>query len=154
MRRPRVRFTVRGLIATVAILAASAAALRPWLRDRGPLPLSRSLLLRGVAEPVALADSNFYDDNGGFSLRFVDSRGACLDVRLEEGKGNLDCVIYVGSFGRRGGRALAESGVDERALLGLLQRWAGRAGAKPMPWAIGNGNTCALRLLYVLQERG
>ncbi len=87
-----------------------------------------------MVEPITIVDGMSFDDGGSKGLRFADARGAVRDVCLEdtrvweddpnvlEGHHN----VILNSFFPRGERArrVAISGVEERALLGLLERWA------------------------------
>jgi hypothetical protein len=120
--------------------AALLAALSLWAvwwcvrPARGPAPLRASPYLRDVVEPITIVDALSFDDGGSNGLRFADSRGTVKDVCLEdsliwdddpnvlEGHHN----IIMNSFFPRGEHTyrVPISGVEERALLGLLERWA------------------------------
>jgi hypothetical protein len=119
------------------LMAAGLAGWAVWpilsLR-RGPAPLNRSPYLADVVEPITIVEGMSFDDGGSQGLRFKDARGVVKDVCLEdtriwednprilEGHHN----IIMNSFFPRGDKArrVPISGVEERALLGLLDRWS------------------------------
>ncbi len=102
----------------------------------GPAPLSQSPFLSDVVEPITIVFTMSFDDGGSQGLRFADARGTVRNVCLEntlvwadepkvqEGHHN----ILLNSFYPHGDQAqrVPISGVEERALLGLLERWASR----------------------------
>jgi hypothetical protein len=119
------------------VLAVALSFWATWssLRlGRGPAPLDQSPFLSDVVEPITIVDAMSFDDGGSRGLRFADARGAVRDVCLEdtpawedgpnilEGHHN----IIMNSFFPHGDRArrVPISGAEERALLGLLERWA------------------------------
>lgn len=136
-----------------------SAALSLWAAwsslptGRGPVPLHRSSFLRDVVEPITIVNAMSFDDGGSQGLRFKDARGVLKDVCLEdtrvweddpvalEGHHN----IILNSFFPRGEGAqrVPVSGVEERALLGLLDRWARQ-----------DPNAMTLEQRHELHERG
>jgi hypothetical protein len=126
----------RLIVACVALLIALSlwAVRSTLLAARGPARLGQSPFLRDVVEPITIVDAISFDDGGSKGLRFADARGTVRDVYLEdtrvweddpnvlEGHHNL----ILDSFFPRGERArrVPISGVEERSLLGLLERWA------------------------------
>ena len=126
----------RVIVASTALaLALSFWAVWWGLRPgRGPAALDRSPFLRDVVEPITIVEGMSFDDGGSRGLHFVDARGSVRDICLEdtriweddpkvlEGHHN----IILDSFFPRGDRArrVPISGVEERAVLGLLERWA------------------------------
>jgi hypothetical protein len=135
-----VGFAMRSLRRVIVACAALLLALSGWavwssLRaGRGPARLDQSPFLCDVVEPITIVDGMSFDDGGSKGLRFADARGAVRDVCLEdtrvweddpkvlEGHHN----VIMNSFYPRGERAkrVPISGAEERALLGLLERWA------------------------------
>ncbi|WP_337177120.1 hypothetical protein [Paludisphaera sp.] len=128
----------RVILASVTLtMAFSFWAVRSSLQPgRGPAPSPQSPFLRDVVEPITIVDAMSFDDGGSKGLRFADARGVARDVCLEdtrvweddpntlEGHHN----IILNSFFPHGeeARRIPISGAEERALLGLLERWASR----------------------------
>ena len=146
----------RWVIVACAALVLALAGWGVWWSfrpGRGPARLNQSPFLRDVVEPITVVDGMSFDDGGSKGLRFADARGAVRDVCLEdtrvweddpkvlEGHHN----IILNSFFPDGERArrVAISGVEERALLGLLERWANR-----------DADAKELERRYGLYERG
>ncbi|MFO0960609.1 MAG: hypothetical protein U0800_24770 [Isosphaeraceae bacterium] len=87
-----------------------------------------------MAEPITIADAMSFDDGGSMGLRFEDAQGAVKDICLQnslawEGDPKSDAghhILVLNSFFPDGKRArrVPVSGGEERALLGLLERWA------------------------------
>ncbi len=100
---------------------------------RGPAALNQSPFLGDVIEPITIVEAMSFDDGGSKGLRISDARGKVKDICLEdtrmweadprilEGHHN----IILNSFFPDGKHAqrVPISGVEERALLGLLERW-------------------------------
>lgn len=134
----RMKSHPRGIVACVALLAivTFVASRSRSLPVRGPVGLDRSPFLRDVVEPITIVDAMSFDDGGSKGLRFADSRGAvrdiCLaDTRIWEDNPNVlegHHNIILNTFFPHGRRAqrVPISGVEERALLGLLERWGRR----------------------------
>ena len=129
--------TRRRLILRACGLAATAAfTWLVWERPRpgrGPAPLDRSPFLRDVVEPITLLDAISWDDGGSKGIRFRDARGTVRLVCLENGPlfgdengDELPPIVVFGGYAPRaeGSRRVPIRGVEERALLGLLDRWA------------------------------
>jgi len=122
----------------IAVLIVPLAALSLWaawrsFRPGDPVPLSASSFLRDVVEPIAIVGAMSFDD-GGKGIRFKDAQGVERDVCLAEpglerfslGDPDADPVLVLDSFFPTGDRAwrVPISGPEERAVLGLLDRWA------------------------------
>jgi hypothetical protein len=110
--------TWRGRAFLVGLIIAGAAVAF-WLTRPG----ARSYF-RDVAEPITIAYAMSFDDGGSQGLRFKDARGVERDVCMEETLDDrhtllLDSFIPDGKSARR----VPISGAEERALLGLLERW-------------------------------
>jgi hypothetical protein len=116
----------------VAAIALIFAARAHYLRVHGPVPLDRSMYLRDVTEPITIIKGLSFSDGGSLGISFQDARGVTKDVCLESLAFSPDaeissepygCVVMNSFVPSRDGRVLV-SGDDERALLGLLERWA------------------------------
>ena len=106
--------------------------------------MSRSPYLADVVEPIAIVEGLSFDDGGSQGLRFKDALGHVKDICLEdtrvweddpsvlEGHHN----ISMNSFFPRGEKArrVPVSGVEERALLGLLDRWVRQDADARLVW--------------------
>ncbi|MDG3004411.1 hypothetical protein [Paludisphaera mucosa] len=118
------------LLSAFLLGAVFVAARRPNSR-LGPLPLSASPHLRDVVEPIVLVESISIDDGGSRGASFRDARGKdcdfCLvDYGLQDwGKAVRPDAIAFDAWGD--GDPVPVRGPDERALLGLLERWAATA---------------------------
>jgi hypothetical protein len=88
-------------------------------------PLDRSRYLRDVSEPISFDSGISFDDGGSLGLVFKDSKqvkkAVCLENDLE---GNQYLVL--GSYTPDENKRVPMSGDEERAFLGLLQRWLRR----------------------------
>ncbi len=130
---PRVRFTMRATLVGVALAGAViGGVLRAGAGSRGPLALSHSGSLRRVVEPITIVHFEYYRDGGSIGLAFDDAKGvrrfACLESDMfggSAGSGHLD----LDSIEPARGVQVPFSGVDERAFLGLLERWSAAKGA-------------------------
>jgi hypothetical protein len=130
---------------TALFLALFLWALRPSLHSaRAPTLMDQCPFLRGVVEPIIVVNAMSFDDGGSKGLRFADSRGVQKDVCLENTLGGQRNVV-LNSFVPRGdrGQRVPIAGVEERALLGLLERWARQ-----------DHDAMELERLYELYERG
>lgn len=116
-------FVVSGVV-VVLVLAVWVARSR-FRPDPAAASLKPTPFLREVVEPITIVDSMAFADGGSEGLRFADARGKARDICLEDslsGQPNLvlDSFLPDGERARR----VPIAGVEERALLGLLERWA------------------------------
>lgn len=118
--------SARPVIVVCVLLITAASVWRSGSR-RGPASLSESPYLRGVVEPITIVESMSFDDGGSLGVRFRDAKGVDRDVCMLDTLDDRTNVV-MGSFWPRhdGTRLIPISGVQERALLGLLDRWAHR----------------------------
>ena len=100
-------------------------------RRLGPAPLAASPRLRDVVEPITIVLGMSFTDGGSQGLRFQDARGKIWNLSLKRFafyNPEPPPVIVFGSFSPGSDEPRDDwapiSGVDERALLGLLERWA------------------------------
>ena len=112
-----------GLAGLLGSISNPRARRTPVGRDYSANRLDVVGYLRDVAEPITMLDGISWSDGGSMGLLFRDSRqvvrAACLAVDLEdhheltfgEMTPNLPAKVPVG-------------GAEEKAFLGLLQRWA------------------------------
>ncbi len=126
-RKPLVR-TALFLIALIALGSIPCAVL-VWSSSRGGtdysrIPLSRSEYLKDVVEPVSMVVGMAFDDGGSHGLVFKDSRqvvrSVCLLANLEEEQNLILGSVYPTSGGKG---KVPIGGVEEKAFLGLLERW-------------------------------
>jgi hypothetical protein len=115
-------------IVSALAIAAVGAGIVWWFYPRSYIntPLDDCPYLKNVVEPVIMADGLSLSDGGSISIEFQDARGRTRSVLLKnewgtDGRANL-VVGWVGV--QTAERAdLPISGREERALLGLLERW-------------------------------
>ena len=129
---PRVIVACLALLTIVTLVASRSR----FLPGRDPAGWDRSPFLRDVVEPITIVDAMSFDDGGSKGLRFADSQGIVRDVCLEDTRiwgSNPNVLeghhnVILNSFFPHGRRArrVPISGVEERALLGLLERWGRR----------------------------
>lgn len=127
--KPFARWAVPGL--WVAILAlASWGGIHARRQATDSLPISHSVYLHDVVEPITITRAVFMDDGGSLGVEFQDSRGTTkqfcrVSTLLDQSEGPNYLQFGVMSP-RRGLHPVKQepvSGVQERALLGLLERW-------------------------------
>jgi hypothetical protein len=88
-------------------------------------PLDRSPFLAGIIEPITIIDGMCLGDGGSLCLRFQDSKGVVKDICLEESiYDDHDLILNAFIPNEWQSRHVPNSGVEERAFLGLLERWA------------------------------
>jgi len=97
----------------------------------GPAPLASSRQLGDVVEPITIILGMSFTDGGSQGLRFKDALGKIKNLSLKRfafHNPEPPPVIVFGSFSPGSDEEDDDwgpiSGVDERALLGLLERWA------------------------------
>ena len=161
MRRLR-RIRLSAMMVIVAVVTGLVALASAWHRGHGPVELSRSKYFRTIAEPVVMTKGISWDDGGSTGLRFVDARKVnwevCLESSLElaeapgGSKGPHNLTINGFSPDDPGSHRAPISGIDERALLGLLERWSDR-GAPVQPGASPRAEGAAFHILKALQRR-
>lgn len=114
------------LAALIAVGSLSCAVL-VWSSsrtgtDHSRVPLSRSEYLKDVVEPVAMVAGMAFDDGGSHGLVFKDSRqvvrSVCLLANLQEEQN-----LSFGSIYSYSGEKVPIGGAEEKAFLGLLERW-------------------------------
>jgi hypothetical protein len=104
----------------------SIAVLRHFHRspDYSRVPLAQCEYLSDVVEPVSFVEGISIDDGGSIGLVFTDSTGKtksfCLLHNLE---GQRNLIIGTSSSDTRSKGIVPIAGADEKALLGLLERW-------------------------------
>jgi hypothetical protein len=111
-------------IAIAAVFPAVFFTLR-LTRPRSYASVSpdRSEHLRGVAEPITMTYAISWSDGGSKGLAFVDSEGREFSVCLMNDLDG-DRRLRFGSIVPGKGHAVPIGGAEERAFLGLLERWA------------------------------
>jgi hypothetical protein len=125
------------LVALFVLGLLSLAVLR-WTSSRRSIdyahvPLSQSEYLKDVVEPISMVVGMSWDDGGSHGLVFRDSRHVtksfCLLDNLD---GERNLILGTSAPDRRGKR-LPLGGPDEKAFLGLLERWY-RQDPDATPW--------------------
>jgi hypothetical protein len=85
-------------------------------------PLDQSGYLREVMEPIAIVQGISWSDDGSFGILFKDSnqveKAACLEDDID---GNRD--LSFGTLKPNPQNRVEMGGVEEKAFIGLLQRW-------------------------------
>ncbi len=135
MRRPRLLRNRRTFALALASLALAATAIGwfvvPWLRDRVEsaraeatgdftrMSLARSGYLRDLVEPIAFTDSasRWGSDDTWEGVTFSDRRGTERTARYIFTWPDVHNTLMLGQT------RVPPRGDDERAFLGLLQRW-------------------------------
>ena len=91
------------------------------------VPLGQSVYLKDVAEPIVMVNALSLSDGGSVCLEFEDSKGWTGVVCLMSGWGNYGSDdLVLGSFwpvGQGDKKAVPVGGPEERAFIGLLDRW-------------------------------
>src|SRR5262249_7717694 len=92
--------------------------------DYAHVPLSQSEYLKDVVEPISMVVGNSWDDGGSHGLVFRDSkqviRSVCL---LDNLAGEQDLLFGTNVPDSRGRVKHPVGGAEEKAFLGLLERW-------------------------------
>jgi hypothetical protein len=92
-------------------------------KDFTEIPLSENKYLKDIKEPITPLDSIIWADGGSLGLLFKDSsqvvRGVCLEYDVEFDEKNVSFGGMVPDPNTR----VPIAGNEEKALLGLLQRW-------------------------------
>jgi hypothetical protein len=134
--------------AGIALLLADRAH---YLRGHGSLPLDRSPYVRDVTEPITIVQGLSLSDGGSLDITFRDARGLTKEVRLDRGfdltsERNGNVIVDIATPGKQ--RPVPISGDDERAILGLLERWA-----VTNPRIGNSGDSVAQAILVELRRR-
>jgi hypothetical protein len=121
--RSRIRW-ILGVCLGLAVLGLLAFLFAGSERDFTQVPLSENQFIKDTIEPIKIVDSMVWLDGGSRSLIFEDSRQVrrevCLKSDLAFQYHNLS-FDFVPSDGDS--RRVPISGSEEKALIGLLQRW-------------------------------
>jgi hypothetical protein len=110
-------------------IAAVGVGIIWWFYPRSYIntPLADCPYLKNVVEPVFMKDGLSYTDGGSISVEFQDAKGRTRSVFLKNEWGSVDgrANLVVGWAGDRTAETadLPIAGREERALLGLLERW-------------------------------
>jgi hypothetical protein len=110
-------------------IAAVVVGIVWWFYPRSYIntPLGDCAYLKKVVEPIILKDGASYSDGGSISIEFQDSKGRTRSVFLKNEWGSVDgrANLVVGWAGDQTAETadLPIAGHEERALLGLLERW-------------------------------
>jgi hypothetical protein len=86
-------------------------------------PMSQAHYLEDVIEPIAMIDSHSFDDGGSIGLVFKDSTGNEKSIVLLDNLDNEHNVVFGVCVAYPKERRVALAGDEEKALLGLLERW-------------------------------
>ncbi len=118
----------------VLVCGLSAAILTAWTVWSRNHPHRGAL--EAVVEPITIVAGMSFDDGGSQGLRFRDASGVVRDICLEDTRvweddpsvleGHHNIILNSFSPRGEGARRVAIAGVEERQLLGLLDRWARR----------------------------
>jgi hypothetical protein len=121
------------IIAAASLLAILgvwfAWSRRPDRPGLGPAPLNQSTFLADVVEPITIVSGMSFDDGGSQGLRFKDAQGVvrdlCLERTLSVEREHPETLV-LNSYVPAGDHAwrVPRHGIEERATLGLLERWA------------------------------
>jgi hypothetical protein len=107
----------------LVVLASLGFLLAVHEKDFTELPLSENKYLKDIKEPIKHMDSIICADGGSLGLLFKDSRqvirGVCLEYDVEFNEKNVSFGGMVPDPNTR----VPIAGIEEKALLGLLQRW-------------------------------
>ncbi len=88
------------------------------------VPLSQAQYLTDVIEPISMIESHSFDDGGSIGLVFRDSKGnEKLITLLDNLYDEHNLVFGVCEGYPKGGSRAPVAGIDEKAFLGLLERW-------------------------------
>jgi hypothetical protein len=115
-------------IVWVLSIAAVGVGVVWWFYPRSYIntPLGDCAYLKNVVEPVIMEDGLSYTDGGSISIEFQDAKGRTRSIFLKNEWGSVDgrANLVVGWAGDQTETAnLPIAGREERALLGLLERW-------------------------------
>jgi hypothetical protein len=87
------------------------------------VPLSQAQYLKDVIEPISMIDSHSLDDGGSIGLVFKDSTGNEKSFVLLDNLDDEHNVVFGVCVGYPKERRIALAGDEEKALVGLLERW-------------------------------
>ncbi len=91
--------------------------------DYSRVPLSQDQYLEDVIEPISMIDSHGFDDGGSIGLVFRDSKGNEKSITLLDSLDDEHNVVFGVCIAYPKGRRAPLAGDEEKALLGLLERW-------------------------------
>jgi hypothetical protein len=91
--------------------------------DYSEVLLSQSPYLKDVTEPIFMTDSHGFDDEGSIGLVFRDSKGSEKSVTLLDNLENEHNLVFGVCEAYPKERRSPLAGNEEKALLGLLERW-------------------------------
>jgi hypothetical protein len=127
---------VMAAVASVFVWLLSLSGHRPTNRTTAPpavvkaaegkyseVPLSQAQYLKDVIEPISMIDSHSFDDGGSIGLVFRDSTGNEKSIVLLENLDNERNVVFGVCVAHSKERRVTLAGDEEKALLGLLDRW-------------------------------
>ncbi|MFO0889124.1 MAG: hypothetical protein U0790_08285 [Isosphaeraceae bacterium] len=95
-------------------------------RSHADVPPDRSEYLRGVTEPITMVFGISWDDGGSNGLSFKDARGTEYSICMMDSLDG-DQHLRFGSTIPEKGRPVSIGSEEERAILGLLQRWSSQS---------------------------
>jgi hypothetical protein len=107
---------------SLALLALLWFVLARHNKDFTQFPLNKSEYLRNVSEPITVVEGISWSDGGSMGLSFRDSRQVLRAVCLENDLDGNKSLTF-GKMTPNWERRVAMGGSEERAFLGLLQRW-------------------------------
>jgi hypothetical protein len=96
------------------------AADRP---DYSAVLLSQSPYLRDVIEPIVMIGSHGVDDGGSIGIVFRDSKGNEKAITLLDNLDGEHNLVFADYFADPTLRRVPLAGNEEKALMGLLERW-------------------------------
>jgi hypothetical protein len=122
MKDHKMKWRVLAACGLLVLLALSWSLSYRSTVDCTKVPLDRSQYLADISEPITMVQGLSWDDGGSMGLLFRDSKqvekAVCLVNDLDE---NKDLVL--GSMFPSQDKRVPVGGDEERAFLGLLQRW-------------------------------
>lgn len=110
---------------SLALLALLWFVLDRHTKDFTQFDLDGSEYLKDVSEPITVVKGISWSDGGSVGLSFIDSRQVLRAVCLENDLGGNQSLTF-GKMTPNRDRRVTIGGSEERAFLGLLQRWLRR----------------------------
>src|SRR5262249_26512543 len=106
----------------LTVLVTLACLLPGYEVDYTEIPLTQNKYLKGIIEPIKIVDCMIFADGGSMGLAFEDSRhvkgAVCLEYNVDFEAKNLSFDFVPDPDTR-----VPIAGIEEKALIGLLQRW-------------------------------